>query len=191
MFINFVVKEFPFIDDEEHVEVKFARKHMFANDQIIVSTLFDQSVMRYVRRINRFLETKNIPIRFTTTEFNDKVIDKIEIVMGAAPAGGRAEMRSTLHYYKLMCFIPEIQGVFRALARKACYKDQDAKAISRSQLSGWVGAERPKRNAANSGTNEAPAKGAKNTRGSGTANRGGVDVPTQRTRTGSPALTGG
>lgn len=191
MFINFITKEFTFLDDEEHVHVKFAKKNMFSNDQIILSTMYDQSVIRYVRRINRFLENKNIPIRLNTTEFNNKVIDKIEIVMGAAPAGGRADQRSTLHYYKLMCFIPEIQGVFRALARKACYKDEDAKAISRSQFSGWVGIERPKRNAVDSGPNEGSVKGAKNTRGSGTTNRGGSAVAAQRNRAGQPAVEAG
>jgi hypothetical protein len=166
---KYVQREYPHYtnDSDGILSNNFVAKHYYSNEQLNVVTMYDKAVLRYLRRINKALVAHNIPITVNFLEHNTESGDKIEITIGARTSG----TRSTLHYYRLLCFVPEILAFFRNLSRKATFRDEHAKAVARSKFSGWVGITTPQRNAANSRSNENAAHGAANPRGGQRVNR--------------------
>lgn len=155
---NYLKKEFAHLYVPNVLHETYVEKDRYSNDVLIMQTMYDKAVERYVRRVNAFMASKRVPIVIQTMPYNNIELDKIEIQFRFHNPGGR----STFYYYKIFCFIPEIIQFFKSLSRKATYKDQDAKLISRSKFSGWVGSPNQTRNARDQRTPAAAANGTTN-----------------------------
>lgn len=157
MFINQVEKETPFINDLSTVGIEFIKKSWQNPDQIVVSMIYDHSLIRFARRANSWLVAKGIPVAIRVSPYNSVEVDRVEFHI--APSGNA---RSTLHYYKILCFIPEILKFFKALTKKASFLDSNAKTVARSKFSGFVGVPAPVRNRPSSRAAQSIANAARN-----------------------------
>jgi hypothetical protein len=136
----YIKKEFAFLFKEGVTETEFLSQPWKGSGSFAVNTFYDKSVVRYVEKINRILVNENLPILITMNQYNTLDLDKIEISIV------NNHRQPSLKYYKLMWYLPEVVQFFKTLTRKAMLTDKDAKNLSRSRCSGFVGVGNPQHN---------------------------------------------
>lgn len=165
MIETYVKKEFAFLYKDGVTSNTFLEHPYHRTNSLQIRTFYDQSVERYVNKLNTQLVIHGIPMTIRSHPYNTVEMDLLDIRIEISHS------RSQLNYYKLIFFTPQVLQVFKNLARKAKFTDTDAIAISRSKHSGFITDVRAQRDARSEGSATTAANPAPNSRRPRAANR--------------------
>ena len=122
MILNHIVKEIPFVADRELVNPNYILKPS-GYDTFKLQTVVDPGVSRFVRKLNYLAKKYELPVQL---QCNDYGTGTYEIGIITNP-----NSRSTITYYRIIHFLPDIIKALKTLSRKASFTDENAKTHNR------------------------------------------------------------
>jgi len=142
-----LVKERPHLFDTNQLTKTFFER-FGSEDTVTLNMFYDQSIVRYISRIEHHLNLNRIPVSLRAYPYEHE--DLMAVVI--RPSGDNT--LTSINYYKLLFIVPQCLNFFRCLGRKA--KVTNAQTYVRSRRSGF----RTGQNRGSAAVNQSQPRGA-------------------------------
>lgn len=130
--INTIYKAVAFLDNNVEANMPFIEIRNSNRPSFRISCIFDQALIRYVRRLNNTFTAYNLPFTIALTDmYQPGDYMRIELLCNA----DRNEV--SLETYKLLLLIPESLQILKTLSRKAKFRDEHFRNLNRSGRVGY------------------------------------------------------